>query len=163
MNKILGTACQSFVTLLIKFTYARQDLIHITRSFSYKNELYKNVEAENCLKFKNVLRMFRGSKSIQHRNLSMNLHKIWWCLLVTLHFYVKTILNTALYTSFYHYRYIQIHIPLYICCMSNQTEIESLSTFFCLYIPQKTEVSTKNVLRMFEAHFWKKCQNVEPR
>ena len=28
----------------------------------------------------------------------------------TLH--VKTILNTALYTSFYHYRYIEIHIAL---------------------------------------------------
>ena len=77
-----------------------------TRFFSYKNELYKNVEAENCRKFKNILRMFRGSNSIQHRNLSMNLHKIWWCLLLTLHFYVKTILNTALYTSLYHYRYI---------------------------------------------------------
>ena len=37
-----------------------------TRFFSHKNELYKNVEAENCRKFKNVLRMFRGSNSIQH-------------------------------------------------------------------------------------------------
>ena len=44
--------------------------------------------------------------------------------------------------------------------MSHQTEIGSLS-IFCLYIPQKTEVSTKNVLRIFEAHIWKTCKNVE--
>ena len=43
--------------------------------FSYKNELYKNVEAENCRKFKNVLRMFRGSNSNQHRNFLLNLYK----------------------------------------------------------------------------------------
>ena len=33
----------------------------------------------------------------------------------------------------------------------------------CMYIPQKTEVPDKNVLRMFEAQFWKKYKNVEPR
>ena len=31
------------------------------------------------------------------------------------------------------------------------------------HIPQKTEVSIKNVLRMLEAHFWKKFKNIEPR
>ena len=55
-----------------------------TRFFSYKNKLYKDVEAENCRKFKNVLRMFQGSNSYQHRNLLMNLHKIQCCLLLML-------------------------------------------------------------------------------
>jgi hypothetical protein len=104
-----------------------------TRFFSYKNELYKNVEAENCRKFKNVLRMFRGSNSNQHKNLSMNLHKIWWCLLHTLHFYAKTILNTALYTSLYYYRYIEIHIPLSICPSNwNRKSLD----FLLVYTPE---------------------------
>lgn len=76
----------------------------LTRFSSYKVHS-ENCQAENCRKSKNILRMFGGSNSIQHRNLSMNLHKIWWCLLLMLHFYVKTILNTVLYTSLYHYRY----------------------------------------------------------
>ena len=72
--------------------------------------------------------------------------------------------NTALHTSLYHYRCINIHILLSICCLYLKTEIGSPSILFtCIYIPQKTEVSTKNVLRMFEAHFWKKYKNVEPR
>ena len=108
--------------------------------------------------------MFRGSNSNQHRNLSMNSHRIWWCLLLMLDFYLKRTLNTALYTSRYHYRCITIHIPLSICCLYLQTEIGSPSILFAgIYIPQKTKVSTKNVLRMFEAHFWKKYKNVEPR
>ena len=45
---------------------------------------YENVEAEICRKFKNVLRISRSSNSNQHRNLPMNLHKMWWCLLLTL-------------------------------------------------------------------------------
>ena len=48
-----------------------------TRFIFYKNELYKNVEAENCRKFKNVLRMFPGSNLNRHRNLFMYLHEIW--------------------------------------------------------------------------------------
>ena len=51
--------------------------------------------------------------------------------------------------------------PLSICCLSLQLRWE-VSRFFFLYIPQETKVSIKNVLRMFEAHFWKKCKNVEP-
>ena len=134
----------------------------ITRFFSHENELYKNVEAENCRKFKNVLRMFQGSNLIQHRNLSMNLHKIWWCLLLTLHFYVKTILNTALYLSLSLYIHLNPHSIIYLLCFPSNWNGKYLN-FFCLYIPQKTGVSTKNVLRMFEAHFWKKYKNVEPR
>ena len=59
---------------------------------------------------------------------------IWWCLLLMLDFYVKTILNTALYTSLYHYRCINIHIPLSICCLYLQTEIGSPSILFAVHI-----------------------------
>ena len=103
--------------------------------------------------------MLRGSNSIQHRHLSTNLHKIWWCLLLTLHFYVKTILNAALYTSLYHYRYIEIHILLSICCLSLQTDIGSTSILFAFTYLRKLSF----LLRMFEAHFWKKYEKVEPR
>ena len=126
----------------------------LTTRFFCKNVLYKNVQAEICRKFKNVLRTFRGSNSNQHRNLSMKLHKILWCLLLMLDFYVKAILNIALYTSLYHYRGIIIHIPLFIWCLCLQTGIGSPSALFArIYIPQKTELSNKNVLRILEAHF----------
>ena len=133
----------------------------LTRFFSYKVHS-ENCQAENCRKSKNILRMFGGSNSIQHRNLSMNLHKIWWCLLLTLHFYVKTILNTALYLSLSLYIHSNPHSIIYLLYVPSNWNGKYLN-FFCLYIPQKTGVSTKNVLRMFEAHFWKKYKNVEPR
>ena len=37
-------------------------LSHVTLFFFYKNQLYKNKEAQNCPKFKNMLRTIRGSK-----------------------------------------------------------------------------------------------------
>ena len=92
----------------------------------------KNVWTEICREFKNVITMFWGSNSYQHRNLSMNSYRIW-CLLLMLDFYVKAILNTALYTSLYHYRCINIHIPLSICCLYLQTEIGSPSILFAVY------------------------------
>ena len=106
--------------------------------------------------------MFRGSDLIQHRNLSMNLNEIWWCLLLTLHFYVKTILNTALYLSLSLYIHLNPHSIIYLLYVPSNWNGKYLN-FFCLYIPQKTGVSTKNVLRMFKAHFLKKYKNVEPR
>ena len=36
---------------------------------------YKNVEAEICRKFKNVLWIFEGSYSNQHRNMCLYLHE----------------------------------------------------------------------------------------
>ena len=41
-----------------------------------KNILGKNVEPEVCPKFKNVLRMFQGSHSNEHRNL-VKLQEKW--------------------------------------------------------------------------------------
>jgi hypothetical protein len=79
-------------------------LLRSTRFFSCKNELYKNVEAENCRKFKNVLRMFRGSNSNKLASKSfLCLHKWWWCLLFTLDFYVNTILATVFHCFLLHY------------------------------------------------------------
>ena len=62
---------------------------------SCKNVLYKNVEAEICRKFKNILRIIQGSHLSQHQNLFVYLHGQWWYCLFALDFYVNTILNTA--------------------------------------------------------------------
>ena len=123
---------QSLLCLLL--LSGKASFLACLHAFLCKNVLYKNVEAEICRKFKNVRRMFRGSNSNQHRNLSMNSHRIWWCLLLMLDFYLKRTLNTALYTSRYHYRCIKIHIPLSICCLYLQTEIGSPSILFAVHI-----------------------------
>ena len=39
-----------------------------TRFFFYKNILYKNIEAENPRKFKNILRIIRGSDQVGSNN-----------------------------------------------------------------------------------------------
>ena len=40
----------------------------LTRFFFYKNILYKNIEAENPRKFKNILRIIRGSDQVGSNN-----------------------------------------------------------------------------------------------
>ena len=84
-----------------------------------------------------VLRMLRGSNSNQHRNLPIKLHRIRWFLFPTLHLYFKTVLYTALFTSLYRYRYIEIHIPFSICFLSLQTEIGNPSICFACIYPRK--------------------------
>ena len=48
-------------------TYKISLLSKLHAYFFYKNVHYKNIEADTCRKFKNILRMFRGSNSSQHR------------------------------------------------------------------------------------------------
>ena len=59
INKILVLHLLPLVTQMNNLF----DKIIVNTRFFYKNVLYKNVEAEICRKFKNVLRMLRGSNS----------------------------------------------------------------------------------------------------
>ena len=51
------------------------DLHSIYTVCFHKNVIYKNIEAESCRKFKNIIRMFRGLNSNQHQNLFLYLYK----------------------------------------------------------------------------------------
>ena len=67
--------------------------------------------------------------------------QFWTLLCIPLFIIIDTFKST------FHY--------LFVVC---PVKMNRKSLDFWLYIPQKTEVSTKNVLRMFEAHFWKKYE-----
>ena len=123
-------------------TYSSFEVARHTRFSSYKNVLY------------NVLRMSRRSNSKQHRNLSTNLHKMWWCLLLMLQFWALLCISLFIIVD-------NPHSIIYLMSVSSNGDRKSLNLL--LVYTQKTKVSTKNVLRMFEAHFWKKYKNVEPR
>ena len=101
-----------------------------------------------------ILGMFRGLHSNEYQNPSMNLHKMWCCLLLTLDLYNYEHCSVQLYLSFiifdtlrstFHYLFAAYPFKL-------KQEVPQ----FCLLLyTQENRVSTKNLLRMFEAYFWK--------
>ena len=114
--------------------------------FFYKNIVYKNIEAQICLKFKNILRI-----------------------------YLSLISNTRVYylPSFFEYMHVSlVLVNSFLASRSfmlgRSKEVKYTSYYVCMWVTTKAfllflSTLCKNILRIIRASKWKKVKNIEPQ